>query len=227
MNTSFARKLQVVGAVLLVVAGWVRGQGPTKPVAPSQSGSAAQATTENASSDRAEARSTAQNGAGRDASFIIGNDDVLVIQVWKEPEVSRTLPVRTDGKISLPLAGELQATGRTPLQLEQDITNRLRTYITDPRVTVIVQEINSQKFNILGQVIRPGSYPLTRTTTVVDGIAVAGGFRDFAKQKGIYVLRQDASGHTQRIPFNYKNAIKGKNPEQNIELKPGDTIVVP
>jgi polysaccharide export outer membrane protein len=170
---------------------------------------------------------TSTAGNADDTSFIIGNDDVLAINVWKEPDVTRSLPVRSDGKISLPLAGELQAAGRTPLQLEEDIANKLRTYITDPEVTVIVQEIKSQNFNILGQVTKPGSYPLTRSATVLDAIALAGGFRDFAKQKAIYILRQDTAGRELHIPFNYKTVIKGKNPEQNVRLQPHDTIVVP
>jgi polysaccharide biosynthesis/export protein len=166
-------------------------------------------------------------GSAHDSSFVIGNDDVLAINVWKEPDISRSLPVRSDGKISLPLAGEMQAAGLTPLQLEEDIASKLRTYITTPEVTVIVQEIKSQTFNILGKVIKPGSYPLTRSTTVLDAIALAGGFRDFAKPKGMYVLRQDATGRELHLPFNYKTVIQGENPEQNIKLQPHDTIVVP
>jgi polysaccharide export outer membrane protein len=162
-----------------------------------------------------------------DNSFVIGNDDHLTIDVWNEPEVTRSVPVRSDGKISLPLAGELQAAGRTPLQLEKDIAAKLLNYITKPVVTVIVEQINSEKFNILGQVAKPGSYPLTAATTVLDAIAAASGFRDFAKQKGIYILRQNPGGGESRIPFNYKDVIKGKNPGQNINLQPNDTIVVP
>jgi polysaccharide biosynthesis/export protein len=162
-----------------------------------------------------------------DASFIIGNDDLLAINVWKEPDISRSIPVRSDGRISLPLVGELQATGRTPLQLEQDIASKLRNYIAEPEVTVMVQEIHSQKFNILGQVVKPGSYSLDLATTVLDAIAAAGGFRDFANQKSIYILRPNSGGGESRIPFNYKNVIKGKNPQQNIKLEPRDTIVVP
>jgi polysaccharide export outer membrane protein len=162
-----------------------------------------------------------------DDSFVIGNDDVLAINVWKEPDVSRSIPVRSDGKISLPLVGELQATGRTPLKLEQDIAARLKNYIAEPEVTVIVQQINSQKFNILGMVGRPGSYPISNSATVLDAIALAGGFRDFAKQKSIYVLRQNPDGTQTRLPFNYKEVVKGKNPAQNIKLQPRDTIVVP
>ena len=162
-----------------------------------------------------------------DDSFVIGNDDVLAINVWKEPDISRSIPVRSDGRISLPLVGEVQATGRTPLKLEQDIAAKLKNYIAEPEVTVIVQQINSQKFNILGQVNRPGSYVITNSVTVLDAIAVAGGFRDFAKQKNIYVLRQNADGTQTRMPFNYKEVVKGQNPAQNIKLLPRDTIVVP
>jgi polysaccharide export outer membrane protein len=160
-------------------------------------------------------------------SFVIGNDDVLAIHVWKEPDVSRSVPVRSDGKISLPLAGEIQAAGKTPLQLESDIAAKLKDYVSDPEVTVIVQEIKSQKFNLLGQVAKPGSYSLTQAATVLDAIALAGGFRDFAKQKSIYILRQNPGGGESRIPFNYKDVIKGKNSSQNIRLQPRDTIVVP
>ena len=162
-----------------------------------------------------------------DASFIIGNDDLLAINVWKEPDISRSIPVRSDGRISLPLVGELQAAGRTPLQLEQDISNKLRNYIAEPEVTVMVQEIHSQKFNILGQVAKPGSYSLDLAATVLDAIATAGGFRDFANEKSIYILRQNPDGSETRIAFNYKKVIKGKDLQQNIKLQPRDTIVVP
>ena len=162
-----------------------------------------------------------------DSTFVIGNDDVLAINVWKEPDVSRSVPVRSDGKISLPLVGEVQAAGQTPLKLEQEIAARLKNYVSEPEVTVIVQQINSQKFNILGQVTRPGSYPIANSATVLDAIALAGGFKDFAKQKSIYILRQNADGTQIRMPFNYKDVVKGKNPDQNIKLQPRDTIVVP
>ena len=216
--------------ILLLVAGSLWAQAQAKPSVPGPKQASGQRVTPNDSSlgvDPGSPAPTSTAGNAHDTSFIIGSDDVLSINVWKEPDVSRSLPVRSDGKISLPLAGELQAAGRTPLQLEQDISNKLRAYITDPQVTVIVQEIKSQSFNILGQVTKPGSYPLTRSTTVLDAIALAGGFRDFAKQKGIYILRQDTAGHELHIPFNYKAVIKGKSPEQNIRLQPHDTIVVP
>jgi polysaccharide biosynthesis/export protein len=161
-----------------------------------------------------------------DNSFIIGNDDVLAINVWKEPDISRSIPVRSDGKISLPLVGEVQAAGLTPMKLENDIAIKLKNYISEPEVTVMVQQVNSQKFNILGQVARPGSYVIANSPTVLDAIALAGGFRDFAKQKSIYVLRQGSGGES-RIRFNYKDVSQGKNMEQNIKLQPGDTIIVP
>ena len=162
-----------------------------------------------------------------DDSFVIGNDDVLAINVWKEPDISRSIPVRSDGKISLPLVGEVQAAGLTPLKLEKDIASKLKNYISEPEVTVMVQQVNSQKFNILGQVARPGTYVIANSPTVLDAIALAGGFRDFAKQKSIYVLRQGGGGADSRIPFNYKDVSHGKNMSQNIKLQPGDTIIVP
>jgi len=166
-------------------------------------------------------------GTHSDSSYVIGANDVLAINVWKEPEISRSVPVRSDGKISLPLVGELTASGQTPLQLEQEITKRLQNYISEPEVTVIVSASKSQKINIMGMVSKPGAYLLTSSTTVLDAIAMAGGFKDFAKQKSIYVLRQGPDGTQKRIPFNYKEVIKGQNPEQNIRLQAGDTLVVP
>lgn len=162
-----------------------------------------------------------------DDSFIIGSDDVLAVNVWKEPEISRSIPVRSDGKISLPLIGEVQASGQTPHQLELEISKKLQSYISEPDVTVMVQEMKSQKFNILGQVAKPGSYLLTNQTTVLDAIALAGGFRDFAKQKSIYVLRQNPDGTQIRLPFNYKEVIKGNGSDQNVRLAPRDTVYVP
>jgi polysaccharide export outer membrane protein len=162
-----------------------------------------------------------------DDTYVIGTDDVLSINVWKEPEVSRTVPVRSDGRISVPLAGEVQASGETPRQLEKELADKLRSFISAPEVTVMVTEVKSQKFNILGQVSRPGTYPLTNGSDVLDAIATAGGFRDFAKEKSIYVLRKNSDGVESRLPFNYKEVIKGKNSAQNVKLQPRDTIVVP
>jgi len=209
-----------LGFVLILLLGslWAQAPAPSqagaRPLAPAASAALAPPLTPSASKPH-------------DDNFVIGNDDLLAINVWKEPDISRSIPVRLDGRISLPLVGEVQAAGRTPLQLEQDIASKLQNYISEPEVTVMVQQINSEKFNILGQVARPGSYSLTQAATVLDAIAVAGGFRDFAKQKAIYILRQNPAGGESRVPFNYKDVIKGKNPAQNIKLEPRDTIVVP
>jgi polysaccharide biosynthesis/export protein len=161
-----------------------------------------------------------------DANFVIGNEDILAISVWKDQELSRVIPVRTDGRISLPLIGELQASGKTPKQLQAEITTGLQSFISKPEVTVIVQEIKSQRFNILGHVLKPGSYLLNPPTTLVDAIALAGGLAPFANTKHIYVLRDDG-GKEVRLPFNYKKVIKGSHSEQNIQLQPRDTVVVP
>lgn len=170
---------------------------------------------------------SASRSAPHDATYVIGRNDLLAISVWNEKDISRSVPVRSDGKISLPLVGEVQASGRTPLQLEQEITTRLLNYITEPQVSVIVEEINSRKFNILGEVEKPGSYSITLASTVVDAIALAGGFRDFAKKKDIHILRQNADGTQSRLSFNYKDFIKGKSTSQNVHLEPHDTIIVP
>lgn len=160
-------------------------------------------------------------------SFIIGAEDMLSINVWKEPEMSKIVPVRPDGMISLPLIGDVKAAGYTPVQLQTQLATAMKKLISDPEVTVIVTEVRSLSFNVVGEVNKPGFFPLTRRLTVLDGIALAGGFKDFAKTKKVYVLRSDASGKEERLPFNYKAVIKGQNASQNIELQPRDTIVVP
>lgn len=206
-------------AVCILISGWLAAQTDATKNAKSTT-SAAQPT----SADPGTGAAAVQP---HDNTYIIGDDDVLSINVWKEPEVSRTVPVRSDGKISLPLAGEVQASGQTPLQLEKLLAAKLQSFISEPEVTVIVTEIKSQKFNILGMVNKAGTFPLTSSLTVLDAIALSGGFRDFAKQKSIYVLRKNPDGGESRLPFNYRDVIKGKNMAQNIRVQPGDTIVVP
>ena len=159
--------------------------------------------------------------------YIIGNDDLLAISVWKESEISRTLPVRSDGKISLPLIGEVTAAGKTSAELQDLLTASLRPYISEPAVTVIVQEMRSKKFNILGHVQKPGTYIFSPPTTVMDAIALAGGFKDFAKPKSIYVLRSVNEHETKRLQFNYKEVVRGIHPEQNILIQPHDIVIVP
>ena len=159
--------------------------------------------------------------------YLIGPDDILSINVWKEPEISRTLPVRPDGNISLPLIGDLMASGETPVQLQSNIRRQLLAYLSDPEITVVVQEAKSHKFNIVGEVQKPGTYLLSTPMSVLDAIAVAGGLRDFARSSKIYVLRINPDGTRVRLPFNYKQVIKGENLKPDVWLQKHDTIVVP
>jgi polysaccharide export outer membrane protein len=161
-----------------------------------------------------------------DSEYVIGPEDVLQINVWKEADISGPVPVRPDGKISLPLLSDVQAAGLTPQHLATDITERLKHFITDPRVTVIVTAMNSRRAYIMGQVTRQGAILLVSNLTVLQALSAAGGPAQFANTKKIYILRTEG-GKQVKIPFNYASVIKGKTPEQNINLKPGDTIVVP
>lgn len=161
-----------------------------------------------------------------DPSYEIGAEDQLSISVWKEPDITRVVPVRPDGKISLPLINDIQAAGLTPMQLAMSITEKLKKFIADPQVTVVVMAINSRRYYIVGEMTRAGAFPLLPNMTVLQALSSAGGFTQFAKMKSIYVLRI-VDGKSVKFPFNYKEVIAGKHPEQNIVLKPGDTIVVP
>lgn len=157
--------------------------------------------------------------------YVIGPDDVLVVNVWKEPDLSRSVVVRPDGKITLPLLKDMDASGSTPEQLQSRIEKGLADYVSKPSVTVIVQEAKSHKFNILGAVQKPGTYILTGPMTVLDAIALAGGLREWAKAKSIYILRVAPDGSRKRIPFDYKKVVKGSNEDAVLEIR--DTIVVP
>ena len=160
------------------------------------------------------------------ADYVIGAQDVLNINVWKEPEVSATVPVRTDGKISLALLNDVQAAGLTPMQLTASLTEKLRKYLSEPRVTVTVTQMNSQRIFFIGQVRRPGAMPLPANTTALQAIAAAGGLTEEASGKKIQIMRNE-NGKQVKYPFNYNEVIKGNKAEQNIMLKPGDTIIVP
>src|SRR5260370_34400827 len=162
-----------------------------------------------------------------DSAYIIGRGDLLAINVWNEPEVTGKVPVRTDGKISIPLAGEIQASGLTPDSLQATISKTLNEFVKEPTVTVVVEEMNSRQFNVLGEVQHPGSFPLIRPTRVLDALAQAGGFRDFAKVKKIYVLRRSPTGGSVKLPFNYKRVTQGENIQDDVELQAGDTVIVP
>jgi polysaccharide export outer membrane protein len=160
-----------------------------------------------------------------DPSYVIGAEDVLGISVWSDPRLSGTFLVRPDGRISIPLSGEVMATGKTPLALETAIRDALieKGILKHPQVTVQVNQINSKKYFLQGEVNKTGSFPLVVPTTVLEALVNAGGFRDFANSRKIEVIRKD--GH--RYRFNYNDVIKGKHTEQNINLMPGDIIIVP
>ena len=169
---------------------------------------------------------TSPRSATDDPTYVIGQDDVLDISVWKEPEASRQVPVRPDGKISLPLLNDVQASGLTPMQLQAQLTEKLKKYFTEPQVTVIVTAINSRRVYIMGEINRPGAIPLVPNMTVLQAISAAGGPTQFAKTSKIQILRTE---NGKQVPyfFNYKDVIRGLKTEQNILLKPGDSIVVP
>jgi polysaccharide export outer membrane protein len=158
--------------------------------------------------------------------YIVGKSDVLHVNVWKEPELSQTVTVRTDGNISLPLISEVKVSGMTPLQIQTMIADKLKAYMTNPQVTVTVTEIRSKRAFITGEVARPGGYSLNAETTVLQLIAEAGGFTQFAKRDDIVVLRFE-NGKREKLVFKYKAVVQGKNASQNIALRPGDTVVVP
>ena len=158
--------------------------------------------------------------------YVIGPDDVLAIVFWRDKDMSTETTVRPDGKITLPLINEVQAAGLTPEQLRDALQQAATKYLEDPNVSVVVKAINSRKVFITGSVSKPGAYSLSGSTTVVQLIAMAGGVLEFADSKNITIIRNE-NGKPTAYRFNYKDVLKHKNLKQNIELKPGDTVVVP
>ncbi|HKO03529.1 MAG TPA: polysaccharide biosynthesis/export family protein [Candidatus Acidoferrales bacterium] len=207
--------LALLAALCLPAAAWPQGAAPKKDT------KAGEKAAEPANPAAAQAKA-----ANEDPDFIIGAEDVLNINVWKENDISRTVPVRPDGKISLPLLNDVQAAGLTPQQLAASIREGLKKYMSEPEVTVIVSAVNSRRVYVMGEVSHPGVVPLLHGMTVLQALASSGSFTQFANIKGIYLLRNE-NGKQVKYPFNYKAVVKGQNPEQNLELKPGDTIVVP
>jgi polysaccharide export outer membrane protein len=159
------------------------------------------------------------------SSYVIGPSDVLTVTVWKEPTLSGSILVRPDGMITLPLIGDVQASGLTPLQLADQIAAKLKKYVQAPNVSVVVGAIHSKVVYLLGEVGKRGPVEMTSGMTLLDAIASAGGLTEYANTKKIYILRDEAGKH-ERIPVHYKEALKG-NSELNLVLEPGDTIVVP
>ena len=166
---------------------------------------------------------TGQHRPAATSEYLIGPADVLQVIVWKEPELSRAVTVRFDGMVTVPLIGDVAAAGRTTTQLAETLTQGLRRFIEVPRVTVGIEQANSARFYVVGQVGKSGEFPLSGPTTVLQALALAGGFKDFAKTDGIVIVRKDQTV----VPVNYKRIADGKDVAQNVLLSPGDTIVVP
>jgi polysaccharide export outer membrane protein len=215
------RNRSLIGTLLVAALGYVQFGFAQEAAKEAPKKSAAQGT--NAES---KGSSNTPGQAATPSDFVIGDSDVLNINVWKEPEISQNVVVRPDGKISLPLIGEVLVRGLTPVQAQTLLTSKLQSMLTNPQVTVTVTEIRSRMVSITGEVVKPGAYPLLVPTTVLQLITNAGGLGQFANKKGIFVLRT-VDGKQQRFPFNYTHIIKGENSEQNILLHPGDMVVVP
>lgn len=161
-----------------------------------------------------------------DDSYIIGPSDILEIQVWKEPDFSRVVPVRVDGMITLPLLNDVKAAGVTPLQLKKDLEEKIKDFVELPEVSVIVKESLSRRIYIVGKVAKQGEYLLSKDMTVLQALSVAGGLAEWADSDDIVIIRR-AGGEEKRLLFDYKKVISGRKLEQNIYLQPNDTIIIP
>jgi len=195
-------------------------------VAGAQAGSAVEARAQDGARAVASAPATAGTPATVPKDFVIGPEDVLAVTVWREKDLSADVTVRPDGKVTLPLVNEIQAAGLTPAQLREQLTAAMSRFVADPSVTVAVKQINSLKVYISGQIGKPGAYPIISPTTVLQLIVTAGGLHEFADAKNIVIIRRQ-SGQETTYRFNYKDVLKGRNLAQNIQLVPGDTILVP
>jgi polysaccharide export outer membrane protein len=214
------RKLTLATVLLTGMVVWAQDQRPD------QNSASDGANTTAASAPADQKISVTMSTVSPEPVYVIGIDDVLRIAVWKEPDLTNTLPVRSDGMISMPLLNDVQAAGLTPMQLAALLTQKLRKYVAVPNVTVVVTQTNSHRIYVIGEVLHTGPISLLHNMTVLQALATAG-FTQFANTKGIYVLREE-NGQGKKIPFNYKRVVKGGGAaDQNIVLQPGDTIVVP
>lgn len=215
MTVNFRSKsiARAIGAAVIVFGAGLHAQTTQKPTA------APAATAPAAAAARA-------SDVTVPPGYVIGPDDLLSIVYWKDKDMSADTQVRPDGKIALPLINELTAAGLTPEQLRQKITEESKKFMEDANITVVVRQINSRKVFITGEVFKPGPYPLTSPTSVVQLIAMAGGLREYANSKKIVIMRTEG-GRATSLPFNYPAVTSGKNLKQNVDLKPGDTVVVP
>jgi polysaccharide export outer membrane protein len=204
----------------LMIAGLAAAQDPSKrPSAPAASAPAA-----SAPAAAPPAAAAPAPGVAVGPEYKIGIDDVLDIAVWNNTTVSRTVPVRPDGKITLPLINEVQAAGLTPTQLRAALMAKLVEYMPTPELSVIVREVHSNKISVLGEVRKAGRYEITQRATVLDAVALAGGFNDWARRSKLVIMRHEASG-VKRIPVNYNRIVAEE--DENVILQPGDIVVVP
>ncbi|RJX36284.1 MAG: polysaccharide export protein [Desulfurivibrio sp.] len=167
-----------------------------------------------------------QGAEEAEKDYLIGVGDVLEVQVWQEPDLSRTVTVRLDGKISLPLAGDVQAAGRTTGALDQFLEEKIADLVTEPAVSVMLVENRSRRYYVVGQVGQPGEFPIEFPLTILQAIARSGGFQEWAKREEIKIIRRQG-GKEEFLSFDYDGFTKGKNLEQNVLIVPGDTIIVP
>ncbi len=205
------RTWKAAAAILLVNSGlaWAQNAAPAQP----------------AGSSASDAMANAPSSSPAGPDYVIGPEDVLHVAVWKEADLTATLPVRPDGKISLPLLNDVQAAGLTPMQLADSLTEKLKKYVASPRVTVVVSQINSKRIYMVGEVSHTGAVPMLPNMTVLQALS-SSGMTQFANTKKIYVLRME-NGKQQKLPVNYRKLVKGEQMDQNYILQPGDTIVVP
>jgi len=217
MQRSSMILLAIAGVGALTMPVLLRGQNPQESSQATQSASAKPA------ANRPEGVNPPVK-VGKD--YVIGADDVLDVSVWKEQDLTRTLQVRPDGKISMPLLGDVEAAGLTPSQLAQTVSDKLKRYLTAPQVTIILTQINSQRVYVTGEVTRPGAYPVLPGMTILQAITSAGGLTQFANAKKIFLMRDENHIQT-KYPFSYKEVLDGRKAEENLPVRAGDTIVVP
>ena len=226
---SSPRMLIVLASVLLCVPiGIAEGQQPAGQTTPPRQPPVGQTVPQRPpSSPAVPARPAVSTGLPVSTDYVIGPDDVLGILFWRDPDMTGDVTVRPDGIITLPLLKDIKAAGLTPEELKDIITKAAAKYIEEPNVSVVVRQINSRNVFVTGSVGRPGPYPLSGQMTVLQLIAVAGGLNEFADKSNITIVRGEAGKPPQTFRFNYKDVSRGKNMQQNIILKPGDTVTVP
>jgi polysaccharide biosynthesis/export protein len=226
MSSFFLLQESALTALVLTFCFSLGGNAQQAPIAPPPQAEQPKTTPPSAAGsekDKNPSEPKSAAGAAVDSNkYKIGPSDILLIRVWNEEKFSGPVAVHQDGKITLPLVGDVDAGGLTPIEVQDTVAKALTKYVVKPLVTVTVQEVGSKKYYLDGQVNHPGEFPLAIPTTILEAISRAGGLQEFANTKKIYILRGD-----KRLPFNYKDVLRGKNMEQNIRVEPGDHIVVP